>query len=140
MTHRVAPSSIEPRAAGLDGLRVLAVEDHAIGRVLLEAMLTGLGVSAQLVGTGEDALDLVRDESFDVILIDLGLPDMPGEELARTLARHLAGREPPFVAVTGRARPAVLPAIFADWLEKPFSVRELHRMLRSLGERIARTG
>ncbi|WP_333823641.1 response regulator [Pinisolibacter sp.] len=134
--HAEPPLVPSPRPAALDGLRVLVVEDHAIGRILLQAMLAGLGITAALAGSGEEAREAVRTHDFDVVLIDLGLPDVHGEDLARSLARDA---RPAFVAVTGRERPNVLPAIFADWLEKPFSVRELHHLLAGLVAGVARS-
>jgi two-component system, sensor histidine kinase len=116
----------------LDGLRLLAVEDHTIGRILLEAMLGPLGVEATVVADGAAAREAAGGERFAVVLVDLGLPDIPGERLAGELARLPGTRDAVFVAVTGRARPAELPTVFADWLEKPFSVRELHGRLRAL--------
>ena len=119
--------------------RVLVVEDHAIGRILLEAMLAGLGIAATLAASGEEAREAMRAHDFDVVLIDLGLPDVHGEDLARGLARQAGDRRPRFVAVTGRERPTALPPVFADWLEKPFSVRDLHRLLTGLGADVARS-
>jgi CheY-like chemotaxis protein len=140
MTRHADPPLVpSPLPAALDGLRVLVVEDHAIGRILLQAMLAGLGITAALAGSGEEARETVRTQHFDVVLIDLGLPDVHGEDLARSLARFAGEDRPAFVAVTGRERPTVLPVIFADWLEKPFSVRELHRLLAGLVAGIARS-
>ncbi len=127
------------RPMPLAGLRVLVIEDHAIGRALMEAMLGALEAEATLVGTGEEAREAMRDRTFDVVLVDLGLPDVPGEALARDLDRRCGVSAPPFVAVTGRARPAVLPTIFTDWLEKPYSVRDLHRLLSAFLVRPRRT-
>jgi CheY-like chemotaxis protein len=137
--HPRSPIMTGPLPRDLAGRRVLVVEDHAIGRALLEAMLGGLGVGAHMASTGEEAREAMRAEPFDAVLIDLGLPDVHGEDLARALARLVPGAPPPFVDVTGRERPAALPSIFTDWLEKPFSVRELHRLLVSLDERAARS-
>ncbi len=128
MTHGPDPTSSAPVPPA--PLRVLAVEDHAIGRVLLEAMLSAIGIRATLVATGEEAREAMARAQFDVVLIDLGLPDVHGEDLAHELARRRADDTPvAFVAVTGRSRPATLPAVFAEWLEKPFSVGDLHRLL-----------
>lgn len=116
----------------LEGLRLLAVEDHAIGRILLEAMLGPLGVDATIVPDGASAREAARAETFTVVLVDLGLPDIAGERLAGELAQLPGTCAAAFVAVTGRARPTELPAVFTDWLEKPFSVRELDARLRAL--------
>lgn len=121
-------SEADPRAPH-EGLRLLAVEDHGIGRVLLQAMLAPLGVDATIVADGAAAERAIRATSFDVIFVDLGLPDMPGEQLAGELAAARGGRNARIVAVTGRARPDALPIVFDDWLEKPYSVRDLHLLL-----------
>lgn len=121
-----------PPATAYDGLRLLAVEDHGIGRVLLEAMLAPLGVEATIVADGRAAMRAAARDTFDVIFVDLGLPDIPGDRLAADLARTRGGRTAAIVAVTGHARPRDLPAVFTDWLEKPFSVRDLDGLLGRL--------
>lgn len=127
-----AVSSQPPAPRPLDGLKVLVVEDHAVGRVLLEAMLGGLGVVVTAVGSGEEARAALVKARFDVALVDLGLPDIPGETLGRDLARLGGGAKPVVVAVTGRTRPSRLPVGFADWLEKPFSTRDLYDTLAAV--------
>lgn len=109
----------------LDGLKLLAVEDHAIGRILLQAMLGPMGVEAEIVADGAAACEAAKARCFDVVFVDLGLPDVPGDRLAGELAELPGCKGAAIVAVTGRARPEVLPPVFVDWLEKPFSVREL---------------
>lgn len=123
--------SNDPQSAGLPlaGLRVLAVEDHAIGRTLLAAMMEPLGVVATIVADGREAIAAAKAETYDVVLIDLGLPDVAGDRLAHDLARARGTRHARIVAVTGRARPTQLPPPIDDWLEKPYSVRELHGRL-----------
>ncbi|MER2606565.1 MAG: response regulator [Siculibacillus sp.] len=113
----------------LDGLRLLAVEDHGIGRVLLQAMLAPLGVDATIVADGDGARDAARKGVYDVVFVDLGLPDVPGDRLAAELSALSGCTGARFLAVTGRARPERLPPVFHDWMEKPFSVRELNERL-----------
>lgn len=113
----------------LDGLKLLAVEDHAIGRILLQAMLGPMGVEAEIVADGATARDAACSKRFDVVLVDLGLPDVAGDRLAAELAALPGCEGAAIVAVTGRARPDALPSMFTDWLEKPFSVRELAERL-----------
>lgn len=122
----------DQRPRPLDGVRVLAVEDHMIGRILLQAMLGPLGVEAVIVGDGQAARDAAKTQAFAVVLLDLGLPDTAGDRLAKELKELPGGRGAAFVAVTGRARPSEVPAPFVDWLEKPFSVRELAARLEAL--------
>lgn len=113
----------------LDGLKLLAVEDHAIGRILLQAMLGPMGVEAEIVADGAAAREAAKAKRFDVVFVDLGLPDVAGDRLAGELAELPGCKGAAIVAVTGRARPEVLPSVFVDWLEKPFSVRELAERL-----------
>lgn len=132
-----APDDPAP-PSGPAGLSVLAVEDHGIGRTLLAAMLAPLGLRSTIVPDGRAALAAARAERFDVVLLDLGLPDIGGERLAHHLARTPGGRHARLVAMTGRARPAELPNAFHAWLEKPFSVRELHALLAGLAASLDR--
>lgn len=127
------------RPSPFPGVRVLAVEDHAIGRVLLDAMLGGLGIAVTLVESGEEAREAIRRAEFDVVLVDLGLPDIGGETLAREIARMTGDHAPAIVAVTGRARPQAMPQVFTEWLEKPFSVADLHRLFLGLRGRMVRS-
>ncbi len=130
----------DPTPRPLDGLRILAVEDHAIGRILLGAMLEGIGATTTLVATGEEATKIADRETFDVVLVDLGLPDVAGDRLALALSGHRGTAGVPIVAVTGRERPTVLPPVFRDWLVKPFSARELHTVLSAVAGRAAERG
>ena len=130
MDHLQTDDSAVPRP--LDGLRLLAVEDHAIGRILLHAMLGPLGVEATIVADGAGAREAAETGNFEVVLVDLGLPDIPGDRLAAELATRPGTRAATIVAVTGRARPEELPAVFVDWWEKPFSVRELATRLGTI--------
>jgi DNA-binding response OmpR family regulator len=132
-----AETTRDPNPRLLDGLRVLAIEDHAIGRILLGAMLDGIGVTATLAATGEEALRAADRDHFDVVLVDLGLPDVAGDRLALVLTGRGGTAGAPIVAVTGRERPTVLPPVFGDWLVKPFSARELHAVLSSACRRAA---
>ena len=122
-----------------DGLRLLAVEDHGIGRVLLQAMLAPLGVDLTVVPDGRAARKAAAERDFAVVFVDLGLPDVAGERLAGELARARGCRGAKFVAVTGQGRPSELPAVFHDWLEKPFSVRELHDRLAAITRPLERS-
>jgi CheY-like chemotaxis protein len=126
-----------PSSVPLLGLRILAVEDHAVGRVLLQALLEGIGAEATLAATGEEALALAEHEDFDVVLVDLGLPDVSGEALAAALAECPGTCEAAILAVTGRGRPQALPAVFHDWLSKPYSARELYTLIARSRPRFA---
>jgi len=76
-----APASVESRAEGprpRSGLRVLVAEDHPVNQVVAKRMLEQLGAVVRVVVDGEQALDAMDAEPFDVVLMDLHMPHMDG--------------------------------------------------------------
>jgi signal transduction histidine kinase/CheY-like chemotaxis protein len=92
-------SHVDALAKAQPGSRVLVVDDEESVRRYLSAGLQQLGYETELVPTAEDALSLLHTENFDVVLTDLGLPGMSGEELARTV--HRRNPQTPVVLLTG---------------------------------------
>jgi PAS domain S-box-containing protein len=93
----------EPAIPTLPRLRVLAAEDNATNRIILQSMLQALGVDAVIVSDGAEALSRSQDEAFDVVLLDIAMPNMDGIETLRALKdrARLAGKTPPpAIAVT----------------------------------------
>jgi two-component system, chemotaxis family, CheB/CheR fusion protein len=89
-----------------DGLRVLLVEDSSDVREVFTLLLRSEGVEVVATGSGGEAVDLAARTDFDVVLTDLGLPDIPGDVVIR---RVLAGsrRRPHVIVVTGYDEPFV---------------------------------
>jgi PAS domain S-box-containing protein len=104
----------------LPPLRVLAAEDNATNRIILQSMLKALGVTAEIVPSGDELLRRWEDDVFDVILLDIAMPGRDGvETLAelRALAA-LSGRTlPPAFAVTANA----MTHQIADYIDKGFA-------------------
>ena len=121
--------------AGADAmpLRVLAVEDHLASRLLLADQFRELGADATIVESGEQALAALARGSFDVVLTDLGLPDMDGWTLASAIRERDA--QLPVVAMTARAGPQeeqrCADAAIRVLLPKPVSLRVLERAFRA---------
>jgi CheY-like chemotaxis protein len=89
----------------LQGLRILVVDDAPDVRDVFTTLLRLEGADAVAAANGTDALASIRREHFDVAMVDLGLPDMPGEVLIRAI---IAGRTPvTIVVITGEGEPAV---------------------------------
>jgi signal transduction histidine kinase/ActR/RegA family two-component response regulator len=82
-------------------LRVLVIEDEDSVRRFLTTGLTQLGHRAQAFATGQEGLAALAEESFDVVVTDLGLPGITGEEVARTIAQRTP--QTPVVLLTGWA-------------------------------------
>jgi len=116
-------------------LRVFLVEDNDDFAESLEALLRTWGHAARRARDGTEALAAVRQEAFDLALIDVGLPGIDGLELARRL--RASGVRQPLVALTGYGQEADLArthhAGFDAHLTKPVTSEALEATLRRLG-------
>ena len=84
---------------------VLLVEDSSVTQDIIELVLKQAGHSISIADTGESALHLLRNETFDVVLMDFHLPDMNGLEVVQAYLKYQPnGRRPVFVAITGDVR------------------------------------
>jgi signal transduction histidine kinase/DNA-binding response OmpR family regulator/CHASE3 domain sensor protein len=107
--------------------RILLVEDEVVLRMSVSDMLVRLGCSVAGVGSAEQALDLLmRDGSFDLLLTDLGLPGMSGEELAAEVQRRFPRL--PVVIASGYGRPEG-QADGHQFITKPYSAIDLQQAL-----------
>ncbi len=121
-------------------LNVLLVEDHPMNQKLALSLLEKWGHQCTLANNGQEALDILLDQSFDVILMDMQMPVMGGIEATRLIRqRELAeGKERvPIIAITANAmqadRDACLEAGMDDYLSKPIKAQDLLAKLMTLG-------
>jgi CheY-like chemotaxis protein len=125
-----------PAKAHGQSRRILVVEDNEDGRAMLEAMLTLEGHQVHAVGNGLAAIAAARNWKPDVVLLDIGLPDIDGYEVARRL--RAAGFDPrlKLVAVSGYGQPdderRTYEAGFDLHLTKPVSPEFLRDVLGAL--------
>jgi two-component system, OmpR family, response regulator QseB len=120
--------------------RVLLVEDHSDIQHLLRCHLEQTGLVVHAVSSGHDALRAAEAEAFDLVILDIGLPDLDGIEVLRRLRAQPAS-DLPILLLTARHavedRVAGLDAGADDYLSKPCNLQELDARLRSI---IRRTG
>ncbi len=113
--------------------RVVIVEDNADSRELLCELLHDEGYDCRTVGSGKAALDVIREFEPHIALLDVGLPEMDGFELARRLRAMPESADMHLVAVTGYGRAsdrvASHEAGFDEHLVKPVQPDELLRVL-----------
>ena len=118
-------------------LRLLLVEDDAHIRRFLRATLVTQGYTLLEVETGEEGLALAAAQVPDLVLLDLGLPDMDGKEVIRRLREW---SEVPIIVLTARGQErekvASLDAGADDYLTKPFGVGELLARIRAAMRRV----
>jgi len=82
--------------------RVLVVEDDDVQRDAVERLLASQDVETVAAGTAAECLDLLKDQTFDCMVLDLSLPDASGYQLLETLSREEAYSFPPVIVYTGR--------------------------------------
>jgi DNA-binding response OmpR family regulator len=90
----------------LRGMRVLLVEDDADIRDVFALLIKAEGAQVITAATGQEAIDLARHHDFDVVLTDLGLPDLVGDVVIRHIIAT-ARRRPWIVVITGYGEPFV---------------------------------
>jgi CheY-like chemotaxis protein len=126
---------------GRTRLRVLLAEDNEVNQQLAMHMLTRFGHTVRLARTGIEALEALESEQFDVVLMDIQMPEMDGTtataEIRRREAEAADGRHVPIVAMTAHAmvgdRERFLSAGMDDYVSKPISRDRLREVLRSIG-------
>jgi len=112
--------------------RVLIAEDEARIVSFLEKGLRASGYTTFAVGSGDDAVVVARDEDFDIMILDLGLPGLDGHEVLRRIRRR--GERLPVLILTARDgvedTVAGLEQGADDYMTKPFRFEELLARLR----------
>jgi DNA-binding response OmpR family regulator len=105
---------------------ILVVEDERKIRELLRGYLERAGFFVYSTGSGAEAIEVARSQPLDLVVLDLGLPDVPGEEVVREVRSE---RDVPILVLTARAteddRVHGLELGVDDYVTKPFSPREL---------------
>jgi PAS domain S-box-containing protein len=131
-TEKTGPTnSPTPAQHSLSGLRVLVVDDEHDTRELIAAMLTTCGAEVVSAGFAIEALDQMERQRFDLLISDIGMPEMNGYDLIgriRQLGKEQGGRTPA-VALTAYAgiddRKRALAAGYEMHIPKPFIATEL---------------
>ena len=121
----------EPQA-GLRG-HVLVVEDNAVNRMLIASYLDEFGLSHEMVSSGASALLSLASKRYDLVLMDVAMPDLDGVEATKRIrALHAPAAEVPIVALVSAkkgGRGAYLAAGMNAYVSKPIRGRELYRVL-----------
>jgi CheY-like chemotaxis protein/anti-sigma regulatory factor (Ser/Thr protein kinase) len=127
--HEERHTSERPAARSLDGVRVMLVEDDDDTREVVAATLDRYGASVIEAASAAEALRLLVTEKPDVLVTDIGMPDMDGYQLLAKIRSEYQKRDLPAVALTAFASPddrqKALRAGFRAHLSKPVSSDEL---------------
>jgi CheY-like chemotaxis protein len=115
------------------GKRALVVDDNDLSRELLSAMFSRKNVETTAIRDATSALSVLGESTFDVVLVDLRLPDMPGALLIRSIRENPATAHLPVVVVSGATteedREKCRQEGCSGFLSKPFSYEDFQSVL-----------
>jgi two-component system, sensor histidine kinase and response regulator len=145
-TDGAAPAASNPevappaagRLASRDGLKILVVEDDATNRLLATNILKRNGYAVAIAKDGLEAVAMVSGESFDLILMDVQMPNMNGLEATATIRKleETSDQRTPILALTAHAmegdRERCIDAGMDDYLSKPIHARDLLAKIHTL--------
>jgi CheY-like chemotaxis protein len=116
----------------LPHLKVLVAEDHPINQKLASRILEKNGLDVIIVDNGLIALDRLKDEEFDMVLMDISMPEMDGLETSRTIrdpSSSVKDHDIPIIAMTAHAlegdREKCLDAGMNGYISKPLKAADL---------------
>lgn len=118
-----------PKLADELPLRILIAEDNVINQKLLLSILHMQGYQPEAVADGMDVLKTLQKEMVDLVLMDIQMPEMGGEETTRSIREQFKSKAPRIIAVTAYAmagdREKYLEAGMDGYLSKPFKIEDL---------------
>jgi signal transduction histidine kinase/CheY-like chemotaxis protein len=140
--HAAAPakSRIDADMASRHALRILLAEDNVVNQKLALRLLQQMGYRADLASNGLEAIECVARQTYDVVLMDVQMPEMDGFDASRHITtRWPTGQRPRIIAMTANAmqgdRELCMAAGMDDYVSKPIRVDELVAALMSVPTR-----
>ncbi|HMK39769.1 MAG TPA: response regulator [Bacteroidota bacterium] len=137
----VLQRKLDPGLADRLPLRILVVEDNSVNQILMLRILEKMGYAGDTAGNGLEALEALRRRRYDIVFMDVEMPEMNGIEATRTIVSTFPEHERPVIigttayALEGDAREC-LDAGMDAYLSKPIKIEELQRVVREWGKRI----
>jgi CheY-like chemotaxis protein len=127
------PANLAPRdllPGKTSGFRILLAEDNAVNQLVARRMLENLGYCVVAVSTGREAVCNLQEQRFDLVLMDVQMPDMDGFEATAAIRQgERAGERIPIIAVTAHAlsgdRETCLAAGMDGYISKPISMPQM---------------
>jgi two-component system, sensor histidine kinase and response regulator len=119
-------------------LRVLLAEDNPVNQQVAVAMLVKRGHEVHVSSNGREAFDAVKERDYDVVLMDIQMPEMDGFEATHAIRALPKGKDLPIIGLTAHAlsgeRERCLSHGMTDYLAKPFKAHELFALVEGTAE------
>ena len=132
-------SSLRP--VELDGAYVLLAEDNVINQEVAVGILSAEGIRIDVANNGREALEMLGENCYDAVLMDMQMPEMDGYEAARRIRENDTLADLPIIAMTAHAmegdRDKCLDAGMSDYVTKPIDPKQLFEVL---GRWVEKTG
>jgi len=132
VTEEPAKTTLSPEFAGEYPLEILIAEDNLINQKLISRVLEKLGYKPDMVQNGLEVLEKLKQKQYDVILMDIQMPEMDGLETTETIRKN-EGKQPYIIAMTANAmsedREICMRAGMDEYLSKPMKQEQLVNML-----------
>jgi PAS domain S-box-containing protein len=121
-------------------LRILLAEDNLINQKIFCKLMSKFGYQVDIAGNGLETIQALERQSYDVVFMDIQMPEMDGEEATRIIRDKWPGKDSPWIiALTAHAlegdRKHFLSTGMDDYLSKPLEVKDLHRALEFIPDR-----
>ena len=123
------------KAESKPSLKILVTDDDEQSRRLMRVILTHEGHNVEVAANGLEALEAVKKNTFDIVFMDLHMPDMDGMEASRQIRAWEKENSRTFiVALTASYLPEIGQALFDsgmdNYISKPFEVEQIQRLLK----------
>jgi PAS domain S-box-containing protein len=133
----ITPNSFDPSLGITAPFKMLLVEDNPINQKVADKLLNKFGYYVDIASNGMDGMEKVEQQHYDVVFMDIQMPEMDGEEATKIIRRKNSNfKQPWIIAMTAHAlegdRERFLAKGMDDYISKPLNVAELHRVLKRI--------
>ena len=116
-------------------LKILIAEDNEINQRLLQINLNKMGYNPIIVSNGQEAIDQIKVQEFDIIFMDIQMPIMDGLAATKEIIRMYGSSKPIIVAITANAmgtdKESYITAGMDDYISKPYTTGEIESCLKN---------
>ena len=125
-------------------VNILVAEDNAINQTLINIILQRLGYKIDLAGNGKEVLEMVARKNYNIIFMDVQMPEMDGLEATRKIVELYGKSKPKIIAMTAFAmegdKEKCLDAGMDDYVSKPIMIEEIQRMIEKWSKKPVKAG